>query len=259
MVKTYFPWFLKTYQALPAEITRADVARNMYMYLLGGVYADLDTECLQTFDKLFQKHDIALTGHPLYRPNGVSEGSALQTAFFGSMEYDGTDSTLKHTIPNAWFAAPPGHPFFLFVLDRLKKAMSSPKYYLGLYSAESLTGPVALYEAIMEYNKTISQGVSDVDLTSNPSHVLFDHTSHKVALEVLPPINIYPYAWNNAGREWREDCWSGAWNFNSRKCKERVTTDETYAITYWSHSWSEDLQQTHDPWLLSTLDKGVDN
>lgn len=36
IVEQHFPWFLETYDKLPQEILRADVARNFYMYLVGG-------------------------------------------------------------------------------------------------------------------------------------------------------------------------------------------------------------------------------
>lgn len=36
LVEQYFPWFLQTYDSLPKEILRADVVRNLYMYLFGG-------------------------------------------------------------------------------------------------------------------------------------------------------------------------------------------------------------------------------
>lgn len=36
LVEQYFPWFLTDYNRLPKEIHRADVVRNLYMYLFGG-------------------------------------------------------------------------------------------------------------------------------------------------------------------------------------------------------------------------------
>lgn len=36
LVKTHFPWLLETYDGLKEEIFRADLARNLYMYLFGG-------------------------------------------------------------------------------------------------------------------------------------------------------------------------------------------------------------------------------
>lgn len=36
LVETHFPWFLDAYDALPKEILRADVIRNLYMFVFGG-------------------------------------------------------------------------------------------------------------------------------------------------------------------------------------------------------------------------------
>jgi mannosyltransferase OCH1-like enzyme len=36
LVEQYCPWFLQSYDSLPQEILRADVVRNLYMYIFGG-------------------------------------------------------------------------------------------------------------------------------------------------------------------------------------------------------------------------------
>lgn len=36
LVRKYFPWLLEEYLALPGEIYRADLSRNLYMYMFGG-------------------------------------------------------------------------------------------------------------------------------------------------------------------------------------------------------------------------------
>ena len=36
LVRKYFPWLEDTYRALPGDIYRADLVRNMYMYIFGG-------------------------------------------------------------------------------------------------------------------------------------------------------------------------------------------------------------------------------
>ncbi len=62
----------------------------------GGVYADLDVEALKPIDLLL-------------------EGSEPVLAFMSSTWW------LRHNIPNAWFASPPGHPFWQ-VCTRLSSA-----------------------------------------------------------------------------------------------------------------------------------------
>lgn len=36
LVKTHFPWLLQTYRDLPGVIYKADLVRNLYMYMFGG-------------------------------------------------------------------------------------------------------------------------------------------------------------------------------------------------------------------------------
>jgi mannosyltransferase OCH1-like enzyme len=36
LVRKYFPWLEDTYKALPGDIYRVDLVRNMYMYIFGG-------------------------------------------------------------------------------------------------------------------------------------------------------------------------------------------------------------------------------
>lgn len=42
MVKKFFPQYLEKYTTISKGVAKADVARVMYMYLWGGVYADTD-------------------------------------------------------------------------------------------------------------------------------------------------------------------------------------------------------------------------
>ena len=49
MIATHFPWFLKQYDGYPHGIQRADAARYFFMWLYGGVYADMDYEPLVNF------------------------------------------------------------------------------------------------------------------------------------------------------------------------------------------------------------------
>ena len=45
-MERYFPFFLSTFDNFPEPIFRADAARYAYLFLFGGMYVDMDTECL---------------------------------------------------------------------------------------------------------------------------------------------------------------------------------------------------------------------
>lgn len=70
--------FLATYDKLPMNILRIDSVRYMYMHYYGGVYADLDFECVGNMEDLFRGKKVVL----------------------GRM---GTDTNFAHSIPNAWY------------------------------------------------------------------------------------------------------------------------------------------------------------
>jgi hypothetical protein len=91
----------------------------MYMYLFGGVYADLDMEALRPLDPLLAHRHAALA-------------------------WMGPADDHPHNLPNAWMASEPGHPFWLMMLMHI---MQCPKDQ----AAEHVTGPGALKGAFFKY------------------------------------------------------------------------------------------------------------
>ncbi|KAI9374223.1 triose-phosphate transporter family-domain-containing protein [Aspergillus egyptiacus] len=132
LVREYFPWFLETYRSLPQEINRADMARNFYMFLFGGMYADVDTEALRSVNSLFAAHDVTLKPH-WDALSADSTEKTVQRAFMGRMAHT-LDPEGLGAIPNGWMASPPGHPFWLLPVLAV---MENPK---GDGSASLLTG-----------------------------------------------------------------------------------------------------------------------
>jgi mannosyltransferase OCH1-like enzyme len=51
-ISTHYPHFLNKYDSYPANIQRADAIRYFLLYHYGGVYIDLDFECLQNIEDL---------------------------------------------------------------------------------------------------------------------------------------------------------------------------------------------------------------
>ena len=118
-----FQWFLPTYDSYDAEIKRADAIRYMYLYTYGGIYADLDFECLKPFDSLletYKGYDIIL----------------------GQMESDLSQWHSSNNIPNAIMISKPGCNFWLRVLERMVVKATSQ----GQGRPEVETGPVVLKE-----------------------------------------------------------------------------------------------------------------
>jgi mannosyltransferase OCH1-like enzyme len=122
-----FSWFLPTYDSYDVEIKRADAIRYMFLYTYGGIYADMDFECLKPFDSLLEeygRYDIIL----------------------GKMD-SGTQSSLSNTqwhssnnIPNAIMISKPRCDFWIRVLQRMVVKATTPG------RPEVQTGPIVLKE-----------------------------------------------------------------------------------------------------------------
>jgi len=127
LFRKYLPQYLKTYDRIPLPVERADMSRYAYMYVVGGVYADLDFDCLQDFDALLQRKDIRTTGAFI-----SSEPWIQSFLLFG-----------RETMAcNAIMGSAPGHPLWLALLDRIAKTDASTCVSRIL----ECTGPVALDE-----------------------------------------------------------------------------------------------------------------
>jgi hypothetical protein len=128
------PWFLRTYDALPLPIMRADSVRYLYMLEFGGVYADLDVVSLETLDEYLIGPANATAPRRMQRPQ-------LVLPRMGSFDS-------HHAIPNAWMASVPAHSFWLFLLQRIQARVDSGK---DLSRPEFVTGPAALKRAYVKY------------------------------------------------------------------------------------------------------------
>lgn len=79
--------------------------RYLYMHRFGGVYSDLDAECLKPMDSL------------LFPSNGSFPNKREIV-----LAYMGHDRRFRHGVPNAFLAASsPGHPFWIFLVKRIMK------------------------------------------------------------------------------------------------------------------------------------------
>ena len=54
LIESHYGWFLSQYDSYPKNIQRADAARYFILHHCGGIYADLDFECLKPFSKVLE-------------------------------------------------------------------------------------------------------------------------------------------------------------------------------------------------------------
>jgi len=95
LVKKHYKWFLKTYDNYDAPIKRVDAGKYIILDHEGGLYADLDYECLKNFEPLL-----------------------LDNICFLSCEYE---SLAGPVCSNALMASVSKHPFWEEVFKQLPK------------------------------------------------------------------------------------------------------------------------------------------
>jgi hypothetical protein len=123
-----YPDFLPVYATYHAPIMRVDAARYLLLHHFGGVYADLDTECVASFDALSAEDRVVLCHEPpVHWINQRIHRRGLSMMLF-----------------NGLMASPAGHPFWRFLLGRLVECRFAP----GVLDA---TGPFVLTGSCADY------------------------------------------------------------------------------------------------------------
>jgi UDP:flavonoid glycosyltransferase YjiC (YdhE family) len=128
LVRDHYPWLLDAYDAYPEPIMRADAARYLVLHRHGGVYADLDLECLRPVEPLLAGRDVVL---------GLEPASHLATTSARGRGFE-------RIVGNAFLASAPGDPFWEHVFGLLLAAAATP-------SALDATGPYLLTRAVETY------------------------------------------------------------------------------------------------------------
>lgn len=69
-IREEYPWFYETYMSYDKTIKRVDAARYFILHKYGGIYADMDYECLKNFEHLIPPDKVSIGVSPLFnRPD----------------------------------------------------------------------------------------------------------------------------------------------------------------------------------------------
>lgn len=99
-IKKYAPGFLKTYKNYPHTIQQVDAVRYFILYHLGGVFIDLDFECLENIEPLLNNQECVFGTEP---PEHCKQHRK------------------KMIVCNALMACVPGNNFFKIICENLQK------------------------------------------------------------------------------------------------------------------------------------------
>ncbi len=101
-VAEHYPHLLELYMRYPREVCRADAGRYMLLHTFGGVYADIDVECLASFDVLENETRLVLCQEPP-----------------AHWQFHAPYRGHPYVLFNGVMASPPGHPFLQHIISRL--------------------------------------------------------------------------------------------------------------------------------------------
>ena len=133
LVVERYPWFLPAFRAFPRQIQRVDAGKYFVLHACGGVYADLDCECLRPLDAIVERGGLIV----VRTPDRVIDGALL--------------------------ASPPGHPFWLETFAQMR----DPPYWVRplrgippLRASHVLltTGPQMLRRSVRRYRRELASG-----------------------------------------------------------------------------------------------------
>lgn len=132
LVQSHYPALEALYRSYPKGVQRADLGRYLVLDHCGGLYADLDTQCLASLDVLADERRVVLSEEPVEhfhhcRPFG------LERMYF-----------------NGIMAGPAGHPFWAHLLATAVRCAPARAHVLESTGPLMLTGAVESYSARAE-------------------------------------------------------------------------------------------------------------
>ena len=204
-ITRFFEFFLPIYDSYSAEIYRADAVRYFFLYVYGGLYADMDVECLRALDDVLQGDDIIL----------------------GRM---GADPKHPHSIPNAIMASKARCDFWLLVIWLLRETRSRTAH------PEFMTGPVLLKSAVDLYlardPQWVSMAIEEIG-SLLPSDL--KPLRRSCSIKILSSREWYALDWTDPiHQRIRRHVLGGSFLTSAEKNELFPTSS---LVTYWSHSW----------------------
>lgn len=208
-IKKRFPQYYEAYSNFEHHIERVDFVRYAILYTYGGIYADMDTIPVKSFDSLIASRKIILSRESLEHVKIIHKG-------------------MKDLICNAIMVSPPGENFWIDFMEHIIDNYSKRKD--PVYN----TGPKALTDFYYsakgrEYTEHGEEVDGDVIVLSacafNP---IVDKTRVDTKNKQSVVVNYPSTPYGNGGPE------TLTFDNISAECDLR----SAYAVHLWSHTWS---------------------
>ena len=131
------------YHNYPYMIQKIDLAKYIILYRYGGIYMDMDIDCLQGIsDEFLDDNEVILSLLPY---------SFEQNLFFALIGHNVSEKIINNSV----IMVNPKNDIMLYTIEEGKKNKDSPFYYFSktLYVFSSI-GPICLTFATKRYAKT---------------------------------------------------------------------------------------------------------
>ncbi|XP_064622343.1 uncharacterized protein LOC135484640 [Lineus longissimus] len=213
-VRLKYPWFLPTYNSYTMTIMKADVFRYLILHEFGGVYADLDMECLRPLDDFVAKRSCILSQEPLEHAFLLYGRSRLAC--------------------NAMMACKPKHPFFKYLLHQLPIIQSLHNKRNDSRNVLTISGPLMLEQSLQLYEKNLTAAKNKSATAAEDSEV-----------HVASPRELMPIFDRGQSSNFRSQCQTRKTR-RSEVCRElrrRAYSNnvgkDSYTVHHWIHFWAD--------------------
>jgi alpha 1,6-mannosyltransferase len=163
-VEDKFPEFLSLYDGLDKPVMRADMWRYLILFHYGGVYFDLDVECLKPIDHW---------GADVHSSSPRNKTTPIR-AMVG-IEFRDTEGPFTSLLQFVQFtmAADVGHPIFYRAVQLINETVSNIRVGgPSVGDAEYVTGPKIFTRAVVEYLVKLGR-LTDDQVIMSANKVLF--------------------------------------------------------------------------------------
>jgi len=143
-VNEHFPEYYQAYASLEKKVEQSDFFRYLVVLKLGGVYADIDTECRQPLDDFIHAKDTLIVG--------------WENEFFTDSQAYSRHFVRRRQVLNWAFAGAPGHPVLIAVANHINAG--AQKIFTKSTNRNTLerTGPGAFTDALMDHFQKLREG-----------------------------------------------------------------------------------------------------
>ena len=172
LVQSKFPWFLDTWESYDRIVERGDAMRQMVLHEHGGLYLDLDIQCVQPADVFLADNDV------------VVQGSDFRS----------------EVVHQAAIASKQHEPLLIQMLELMvqRQREDPPRYPPGFDSVIYKTGPGivrAILEDVLDVDDLLPETLAGVDgsLTYNRNNSrvkIYDHAHWYVLIWGPGPSNL---------------------------------------------------------------------